>query len=88
MFFLKNLDLFDRETTQSDFYLSNLFVIFTSYGLNLCVKSLHPQQYVAPGLFPTFIGFISDCVFFIFCNSVKCFGKSILSTLILLSDLI
>ena len=87
-FCFKNLDLFDRETKQWDFSLSTLFVIFTSYGLKLCVKSLHPKQYVVLGLFPIFIGFISDCVFFIFCNLVKCFWQPILNTLILLSNLI
>ena len=82
-FCFKNLDLFDQQTTQFDFSLSTLFVIFTSCGLKLCVKSLHPKQYVVPGLFPIFIGFIFDCVFFIFCNLVKCFWHIVLILLIL-----
>ena len=81
-FCFKNLDLFDQQTTQFDFSLSTLFVIFTSCGLKLWVKSLHPKQYVVPGLFPIFIGFISDCVFFIFCNLVKCFWHIVLILLI------
>ena len=67
-FCFKNIDLLYRQTTQLDFSLSTLFVIFTSCGLKLCVKSLHPKQYVVPGLFPIFIGFIFDYVFFIFCD--------------------
>ena len=65
-FCFKSLDLFDRQTTQLDFSLSTLFVIFTSCGLKLCVKFLHPKQYVVPGLFPIFNGFICDCVFHIY----------------------
>ena len=72
-FCFKNLDLFDRQKTHLDFSLSTLFVIFTSCDLKLCVKSLHLKQYAVPGLFPIFISFISDCVFFIFCNLVKYF---------------
>ena len=64
-FCFKNLEL--------DFFLSTLFAIFTSWGLKLWVKSLHPKQYVAPSSFPNFIGFIFDCVFFLFCNLVKYF---------------
>ena len=86
-FCFKNFNLFDRQTAQLDFSLSTLFVIFTSCGLKLCVKSLHPKQYVVPGLFPIFIGFISDCVFFIFCNLVKCFWHIVLILLILLLQL-
>ena len=81
-FCFKNLDLFDQQTTKFDFSLSTLSVIFTSYGLKLCVKSLYPKQHVVLGLFPIFTGFISNCVFFIFCNLVKCFWQSILNTLI------
>ena len=87
-FCFKNLDLFDQQTTQFDFSLRTLFVIFTSCGLQLCVKSLHPKQYVVSSLFPIFISSIFDCIFLIFRNSVKCFWKSNLNTLILLSDLI
>ena len=83
-FCFKNLDLFDQQKTQFDFSQSTLFVIFTSCDLKLCVKSLHPKQYVIPGLFPIFIGFISDCVFFIFCNLVKCFWH-IVSILLIFS---
>ena len=56
---------------QLGFSLSTLFVIFTSLGLKLCIKCLHPKQYVVPGFFPIFISFIFDCVFFFFCNLVK-----------------
>ena len=80
-FCFKNLDLLDSQTTQFDFSLSTLSVIFASCGLKLCVKSLHPILY-APGLFPIFIGFISDYVFFIFCNLVKCFWHNVLILLI------
>ena len=66
MFLFYKLDLFGEQTTQFDFSLSTLFVIFTSCGLKLCVKSLHPKQYIVPGLFPIFIGFISDVCFSFF----------------------
>ena len=56
-FYFKNLDLFDRQITQLDFSLSTLFVAFTSCGLKLCVNSLHPKQFVVPGLFPVFYWF-------------------------------
>ena len=82
-FCFKNLDLFDQQTTQFDFSLSTLFVIFTSCGLKLWVKSLHPKQYVFPGFFPIFIGNIFDCAFFMFCNFVKCFWNIVLILLIL-----
>ena len=82
-FCFKNLDLFDQQTTQFDFSLSTLFVIFTSCGLKLCVKSLHPKQYVVPGLFPIFIRFIFDWGLFIFCNLVKHFWHIVLILLIL-----
>ena len=74
-FCFKNLNLFDWQTTQLDFSLSTLFVIFTSCGLKLQVKSLHQKQYVVPGIFLIFIGFIFDCIFFVFCNLVKCFRQ-------------
>ena len=51
-FCFKNIDLFDLQTTQFDFSLSTMFVIFTSCGLKLCVKSLNPKQYVVPSSFP------------------------------------
>ena len=51
-FCFKNIDLFDLQTTQIDFSLSTMFVIFTSCGLKLCVKSLNPKQYVVPSSFP------------------------------------
>ena len=82
-FCFKNLDLLCRQTTQLDFSLSTFFVIFTSCGLKLCVKSLHLKQYVVSGLLPIFIDFIFDCVFFIFCNFVKCFWHLVLILLIL-----
>ena len=63
-FCFKNLDLFDRQTTQLYFCLSTWFVIFISCGPKLWVKSLHPRQYVVPGLFPIFIGFIFTCFLF------------------------
>ena len=87
-FCFKNLDLSDRQTKELDFSLSTFFVIFTSCGLNLWVKSLHPKHYIVPGLFPVFVRFISDCMFSVFCNLVKHFWEYILNTLILLSDLI
>ena len=37
MFFVKYLDLVDQQTSQFDFSLSTLFVIFTSCGLKLSV---------------------------------------------------
>ena len=40
----KNLDLFDLQTLQFDFSRSTAFVIFTSCGLKLWVKSLHPKH--------------------------------------------
>ena len=43
-FSFKNFDLFDRQTTQFDFSLSNLFVIFTSCGLKLWAKSSHTNN--------------------------------------------
>ena len=43
-FCFKNLDLFDLQTLQFDFSRSTLFVIFTSCGLKLWVKSLHPKH--------------------------------------------
>ena len=82
-FCFKSLDLFDQQTTQFDFSPSTLFVIFTSSGLKLWVKSLHPKQYVVPGCFPIFIGFIFDCVFYVFCNLVKCFWHIVLILLVL-----
>ena len=51
MIFLKNLDLFDQQTTLRT-SLRTLFVIFTFCGLKLRVKSLHPKQYVVPSYFP------------------------------------
>ena len=36
-FCFKNLDLLDQQSIQFDFYLSSLFVIFTSCGLKLLV---------------------------------------------------
>ena len=60
-FCFKNLDLFHQQT-----FLSTSYVIFTSCGLRFCVKSLHPKYYVVPGLFPIFIAFVFDCMFFIF----------------------
>ena len=81
-FCFKNLDLLDRQTTQFDFSLSILFVIFTPCGLKLLVQSLHPKQYVVPIFFPNFIGFIFDCVFFIIRNLPVFFWQSILNTLI------
>ena len=63
-FCFKNLDLLDRQTTQFDFSLSTLFVIFTSSGLKLWVKSSHPKQYVAPGFFSSFYrSYFWLCVF-------------------------
>ena len=58
-FCFKNLDLLDRKTTQFNFALSNLFVIFTSCSLKLWVKSLHLKQYVVPGFFFNFYRFYS-----------------------------
>ena len=56
-FCFKNLELLDRQTTQFDFPLSTLFVIFTSCGLKLWVKFLHPKKYIVPGLFSSFYRF-------------------------------
>ena len=64
-FYFKNLDLAFLQTIQFDFSLSTLFVVFTSCGLKLCVKSLHPKQYVVPSSFPVFIGFIFYWVFLV-----------------------
>ena len=63
-FCFKNLDLLDWQTTQFDFSLSTLFVIFISCGLKLLVWSLHPQQFFVSIFSPVFIGFVLDCVFF------------------------
>ena len=63
-FCFKNLDLLDLHTTQFDFSLSTLFVIFTTCDLKLWVKSLHPKQYVVPSSFPVFNGFIFDFMHF------------------------
>ena len=82
-FSFKNINWLHRQTTQFDYSLSTLFVIFTSFGLNVSVKSLNPKQYIFPGLFPIFIGFVSSCVFFILCIFVKCFGHIVLSLMIL-----
>ena len=56
-FCFKNLDLFDRQTTHLDFSLSPLFVIFTSCGLKLWVKFLHPQTMHCPKFFSSFYWF-------------------------------
>ena len=82
-FSFKNINWLHRQTTQFDYSLSTLFVIYTSFGLNLSVKSLHPKQYVLPGLFPIFIGFVSNCAFFILCIFVKRFWHIVLILLIL-----
>ena len=76
-FCFKNLDLLDRQTTQFDFSLRTLFVIFTSCGLKLWVKPLHPKQHVVPSSLPIFIRFIFDCVFFIFYNVGSIFFNKI-----------
>ena len=72
-FCFKNLDLLYQQTTQFDFSLSTLFVIFNSCGLKLCVKSLHPMQYVVPSSFLVLIGFTFNWAFLILCNLVKHF---------------
>ena len=59
-FCFKNLDLLDQQTTQFDFSLSTLFVIFTSCDLKLYIKFLHSKQFVVPSSFPVVIGFIFD----------------------------
>ena len=64
-FCFKNLDWFERQTTQWDFSLSTLFAIFTSCGLKLWVKSLHPKQHLVPSCLPIFIGFVSDTFHFL-----------------------
>ena len=66
-----------------------LWVLYLSFSLflagnpayNLCTQNntfLHPKQYVVLGCFPIFIGFIFDCMHFIFCNLVKCFLQNTL----------
>ena len=77
VFCFKNLDLLDRQTTQWDFSLSTLFVLFTFSVLKLLLKSLHPKQYVVPSFFPFLIGFLFDCVF----HALKC-GKYFASILL------
>ena len=87
-FCFKNLDLLDWQTTQFDFSLSTLFVIFTFCGLKLCIKSLHPKQYVVLSSFLVFIGLILIVCFSFFVIWQYFFEQFILSTLILLSGLI
>ena len=82
------LTIFGSTIYNTVLFISEYFVChFFSCDLKLRVKSLHPKQYVVLGFFPIFIGFISDCMFFILCNLVKHFWQSILNTFIKWFDL-
>ena len=80
---------FIRSTNNTVLFFSEYFIChFYFLWPKIMGKIFTPKTIRCFESFSNVYRFISDCVFFIFCNLVKCFWQSILNTLILLSDLI